>query len=700
MLPVTTRRVSNSIASCSYTSTRSFAAARVKERANSTPTRSTPRQSDFLTRLKAHQVAQDAGKVQSSNSEDRNRQNTSRTLTVKGLKPIEVVQRINALLREEKLDHAITMVENLPLDAVNVVVWNVLIQAAIKQARYKLAFELFYDMKRRHVKPNTRTFSTLFVGLSNIEDWAPYSNILERAFIAYDQLLVHFEKIKLKTPNSPEISTWPLNGFLVLLGNARRYARMWDVFFSMEGQLAPDEVTYTIMLRALERRKSLNEGPVETAAEAEERANMELVRKEQWIRYDSIDTVPEETLGLTSQYFRSLARKNPPESVQVQNAADARLLWEQLQKAHNKDPSSIAIEGSHVALVLHLLSHGRPSDHMLAFDIVRDYVDIDPPIRTRHTPNLPEKEPSGKLPVTGYIFASILELCVNSARAETAIQYFQTVAERPNFASIIQYQHMMFVMRAFAMRRPPKGGVIDAREAVSALEWMLRQAESREIGARVRPGIDHFVYGLTAAWRGADMGSALHIFEMVTGIPRKSFMAHVPNVFKQLEAEELSVAVRRFKDMQPRYVGCTWNTTCMALLLKTARATEKREHLRVALRIIRFAGMRRFFNKRDGRDPLPISDETLAAQKELATRIVQGVDWLLHHDPQEAEAHSWNQLRDYAARELEKSTVEEVHRQEDKVDAEHKKKEAVIQDGQNQLLVTLKGRKSQWATGL
>jgi hypothetical protein len=72
--------------------------------------------------------------------------NSPLQLTVRGLKPFEVVERVNVLLNEGRLDAAISMVENLPADTVNVVVWNCLISAAIKGARYKLAFELYYDV--------------------------------------------------------------------------------------------------------------------------------------------------------------------------------------------------------------------------------------------------------------------------------------------------------------------------------------------------------------------------------------------------------------------------------------------------------------------------------------------------------------------------------------------------------------------------
>jgi hypothetical protein len=101
---------------------------------------------DFVKRLSArNEHVEETGGTR-SNWRDKKDGNTPLSLTVKGLRPYEVAARVNILLGENKLDHAVTMVENLPLDSVNVVVWNTLITAAIQAARYKLAFELYYDV--------------------------------------------------------------------------------------------------------------------------------------------------------------------------------------------------------------------------------------------------------------------------------------------------------------------------------------------------------------------------------------------------------------------------------------------------------------------------------------------------------------------------------------------------------------------------
>jgi hypothetical protein len=142
-------RVSNAVASCSYTPARALAATAAEPRYyyhSKDTERRRNGYGDFVKRLSARHeyVGGEGGKR--SNRRDRKDGNTPISLTVKGLKPYEVASRVNILLQEDKLDHAVTMVENLPLDSVNVVVWNTLITAAIQAARYKLAFELYYDV--------------------------------------------------------------------------------------------------------------------------------------------------------------------------------------------------------------------------------------------------------------------------------------------------------------------------------------------------------------------------------------------------------------------------------------------------------------------------------------------------------------------------------------------------------------------------
>jgi len=201
-------------------------------------------------------------------------------------------------------------------------------------------------MKRRHLQPNTRTFTTLFVGLSRIDDWSPYSNILQRVFSTYDQLLAHFEKLKAKNPESKDINPWPINSFLALLGKAHHHSKMWDVFFSMEGRLAPDEYTYTVMLQALQARTSLDKQPVRSDLETEEAEIMDPFEKARWEDHFNVDDVPEEQWRLDKPKDENEKAK---ESIHHKNAADARILWEYILKANKKDPEAIPLSSYLIA---------------------------------------------------------------------------------------------------------------------------------------------------------------------------------------------------------------------------------------------------------------------------------------------------------------------------------------------------------------
>lgn len=73
----------------------------------------------------------------------------NRGTRVKALTPFETSQRVaELLLKDNGFDRAVHMVENLPLDAQDVVVWNMLIAEAMTLRKFNRAFELYYDVCR------------------------------------------------------------------------------------------------------------------------------------------------------------------------------------------------------------------------------------------------------------------------------------------------------------------------------------------------------------------------------------------------------------------------------------------------------------------------------------------------------------------------------------------------------------------------
>ena len=73
---------------------------------------------------------------------------------VKPLKPYDVANRVTQLIKEDRLEYAIEMVNNLPRQAQDVVVWNLLIAEAMTKQRYTRGFEIYYDVSSLPLHPH------------------------------------------------------------------------------------------------------------------------------------------------------------------------------------------------------------------------------------------------------------------------------------------------------------------------------------------------------------------------------------------------------------------------------------------------------------------------------------------------------------------------------------------------------------------
>jgi hypothetical protein len=62
------------------------------------------------------------------------------------LEPYVLSERLKKLCSEGKVDGAVFMLKNAPLDAQNTPVWNTLIWECMKARRFKLSYQLFVDV--------------------------------------------------------------------------------------------------------------------------------------------------------------------------------------------------------------------------------------------------------------------------------------------------------------------------------------------------------------------------------------------------------------------------------------------------------------------------------------------------------------------------------------------------------------------------
>ena len=346
-------------------------------------------------------------------------------------------------------------------------------------------------MKRRGFSPTTRTFQTMFNGLSKIEHWATHPKQLANARSLYDAFQRHIATVKKHDPTSSEISSNPLASYLKILGAAGQYQEVFDVYYAMdaEGPFAANEYIFTAMFQALS-----------TSA------------------FASTDQGGAKTAG------------------------DARLLWTQMLKASNKTPG-FSVDSYSVVAAITALSSGSKTDQDLAFQIVKEYFGLA---------TGGDKPSAGRLPLGAESLAATLRLCNRTQQYSACLDFFKQVKRRPEDTggvSVLDRAHIEEVLRALSLSEEP--GL--AYRSLDTLEWMLRQEITGPNGPKIRPAISTYNLVLAACWRGVDWNSATRTFELMTGYHCHDFMegslADPPRLDKRAPGRNLAPTAESLSSM-------------------------------------------------------------------------------------------------------------------------------------------------------
>ncbi|KAF9534332.1 pentatricopeptide repeat-containing protein [Crepidotus variabilis] len=380
---------------------------------------------------------------------------------LKLLEPHVLSERLKKLSSEGKIDEAVFMLKNAPLDAQNTPVWNTMIWEAMKAHRYSLAYQLYIDLKRRGFSPTTRTYQTMFNGLSKIEDWTTHTKQLQNASSLYEGYQKHVASVKRHNPDDPNLTSDALAAYIRILGNAGKYQAAFDVYYAMDkdGPLAPNRFVYTAMFKATQS-----------------------------------------ALGDTTEG-------------RVKVAQDARLLWSQMMRAAKRNPE-LAPDSHVVVSAITALSGGNEMDHQLAFKIVEEYYGL-----------VLDQQVSrpGHFPLAGESLIVILRLCNASKNYLTVPQFYQQIrrrAEANGGVSILDRGHMEEILRAdLALGEPGMG-----YHALQTLEWMIRQEIAGPNGPKIRPSLSTYSLVAQACWQSADSNSIKRAFELMTGYHTHDFM--------------------------------------------------------------------------------------------------------------------------------------------------------------------------------
>ena len=543
-------------------------------------------------------------------------------------------------------------------------------------------------MKRRQIAPTTRTFLTVLVGVTKVQDWTKNTALLKRVHAVYQQCLSHFENLRHKNPHHPDLIPWPINAYIKVLGNAKMWHQIFDVFWSMKDYAPPDETTYAIMLQLLQSRTNLkNQFCKLDSSLDEEIAKWEdahgVVEGEQLASARSEEDIP------GSGNVNNAEDEVPSEEqVDDRNAQDARTIWDTLVKCA-KAPGSIGatvcVNGYHVEAMLRLMARGGPEEQRFGFNIVRTFL---PPLRLSGEKKVKEKAkdiPPNTVEINKYTLGAALELCSLSGKPGAAIEFFRIVTdprEKSELWKVLDEEHMMYIFKAYADVISSHGVLSDGREAVAVLEWMVRCVKEKG-QTQLIPSMRHCMYVLTAAANGGDISSALRVYEFMTGHQRGEFMDGAPPPKRRPDCSILGPEVK-----------LRWNYYCMDQLIKAASVAHSVQYMRVALRILAYYPPDAFL----GYAPPSLEPrQRLATRKELAIRVLRGCQDVFGRNggSWNAEVTKWTAIERRATEEK-----EEVERLEAALDEEEEnakaEEEAPSQESLVQRLVWVEGAKKDW----
>lgn len=392
------------------------------------------------------------------------------------LEPYDLALELQRMCGQGDMDGAVRRLKSTPRDAQNTSVWNTMISLCTNAGRYKRAYEVFTDMKRRGFSPNVATFSTILKGLSQIDDWSKHSKQLANAHTLYGYYMDHVRSIKYHEPdNTKELNTVPLVFYLSILGEVGDRQKIFDVFFAMdaEGLFAPDKYLFCSMFDAITK--------------CQERQS------------DSSDAVP------------------------VSNTAksDAKYVWLQVEKAVQKQ-RGFELDPRVIGAAIRALTRGRPSDQTLALDIATKHLGFAM-LGERATLRLSRSITPWTLDVT-------LTLCNTMQKYRLCVHFMRQVIERldldkPHERQIIDRGHIHKLLRAHsALAR--RGSPDESLQALEVLQWCLENDAVYQL-PKLHPDRQTYHLLFMTCWRNGDWTRLTRGFELMTGIRATSF--HDPN---------------------------------------------------------------------------------------------------------------------------------------------------------------------------
>ncbi|EJD48400.1 hypothetical protein AURDEDRAFT_183356 [Auricularia subglabra TFB-10046 SS5] len=492
--------------------------------------------------------------------------------------PYDKMRQLKKLWDEGTLDDAYDELKQTPLSKQDIVTWNTMIQRAMTDKRYKLAYSMYNEMKRRGYHPNVRTYGTMLSGYATIDDWTNHTqtaSCLHSVFQAYEE---YASKLKGSPLEEQETNVIPVNNYLMCLAHMGDFDRMWQIFNAMPptGPGAATAFTYaTILSRIAERRAPVDPNALEPEADV---------------------NAP----GAT-------ARAASPAELKTyqRNGSDALLVFRMMLLAIQRRPHELQMDPLPLSFALQNLLRSPSDEHFhFAQGLLQEHFGLPPSGDTvgRY-----------KLTLSARVLHIVLSSLVASRRHEACLHYGTLAMRTPRLRKILDVGHMDDILASYAgVARPaavlPPGERPASEDALAAIDWMLRAEHDVDAGAKpIRPTQTSYTLALRACWHAGDWRSACALVERMSGWRADAF-ADAPS----LEAP------------QPRSAGRALSPDAEVLsnVLRAALTTRAHAHTRQALRMVHEFGRAYFYGR------VPPDADVARATLRLATLVVRAVEGL------------------------------------------------------------------------
>jgi hypothetical protein len=315
--------------------------------------------------------------------------------------------------------------------------------------------------------PNIRTYATMMSGYATVDNWGDLTRQLSSVDSVYEQLKEHLEKSRnlVDDPagdSGASFILYPIALYISVLGKAGKYQRAFDVFHGLDtdGPLAPHPKIYSSLLCTLADR----------------------------VRSADVDS-----------------------EVIEQSVSEAKYVWRRHMRSLDKQPQH-HIEPRSVDAVIKILSCGKPADHELMFDILRDICGL-PRLDDNPPPSQEEKKVVVVVPPTKWILKSTLDGCIAADRPDLVVHYAQSVMNNRELRPILYARDLYRLIRAhMALLGKEEEGPVSlsrSQNVLAWLEWMV--AQDHHQGEQTLPNKFTLASAFELCYRCQDMPSALRV---------------------------------------------------------------------------------------------------------------------------------------------------------------------------------------------